>query len=35
MKNHEKDRVNYHTGEIEEVNDNFVQVYIDKLDLII
>jgi hypothetical protein len=35
MKNHEKDRVNYHTGEVEEVNDNFVQVYIDKLDLII
>lgn len=35
MKNHEKERVNYHTGEVEEVNDNFVQVYIDKLDLII
>lgn len=32
---HEKIRENYHTGEIEEVNDNFVQIYVDKLDLII
>ena len=32
---HEKDIVDYHTGEVETVNDNFVQLYIDKLDLII
>jgi hypothetical protein len=32
---HEKERIDYHTGEVEEVNANFVQVYIDKLDLII
>jgi hypothetical protein len=32
---HEKELVNYHTGEVETVNDNFVQLYIDKLDLII
>jgi hypothetical protein len=31
---HEQSRVDYHTGEIEEVNSNFVQIYIDKLDLI-
>ena len=35
MEQHEKERVNYHTGEVEEVNSNFVQLYIDKLDLII
>jgi Firmicute plasmid replication protein (RepL) len=35
MQKHEKERVNYSTGEIEEVNDNFVQIYVDKLDLII
>lgn len=32
---HEKEITNYHTGEVEMVNDNFVQLYIDKLDLII
>ena len=32
---HEKEVTNYHTGEVEMVNDNFVQLYIDKLDLII
>lgn len=32
---HEKHVTNYHTGEVETVNDNFVQLYIDKLDLII
>ncbi len=32
---HEKEITNYHTGEVETVNDNFVQLYIDKLDLII
>lgn len=32
---HEKEVTNYHTGEVETVNDNFVQLYIDKLDLII
>lgn len=31
---HEKEVTNYHTGEVETVNDNFVQLYIDKLDLI-
>jgi Helix-turn-helix domain len=32
---HEKNRVNYHTGEIEIVNDNFIQLYQDNIDLII
>lgn len=32
---HEKEVVDYQTGETEIVNDNFVQLYIDKLDLII
>lgn len=32
---HEKQVVDYHTGEVETMNDNFVQLYIDKLDLII
>lgn len=32
---HEKNRIDYHTGEVETVNDKFVQLYIDKLDLII
>ena len=32
---HEKEVVNYHTGEVDIVNDKFVQLYIDKLDLII
>jgi hypothetical protein len=32
---HEKELVNYHTGEVELENDKFVQLYIDKLDLII
>lgn len=32
---HEKERIDYHTGVVEEVNTNFVQVYIDHLDLII
>lgn len=32
---HEKDRVNYNTGEMETVNDEFVQLYVDNLDLII
>lgn len=32
---HEKEVTNYQTGEVETVNDNFVQLYIDKLDLII
>ena len=32
---HQKEITNYHTGEVETVNDNFVQLYIDKLDLII
>jgi Helix-turn-helix domain len=32
---HEKDRINYHTGEVETVNYNFVQLYEDNLDLII
>lgn len=32
---HEKEVTNYETGEVETVNDNFVQLYIDKLDLII
>jgi DNA-binding transcriptional ArsR family regulator len=32
---HEKEVTNYHTGEVETVNDNFVQLYVDKLDLII
>lgn len=31
---HEKDIVDYQTGEVETVNDNFVQIYVDKLDLI-
>lgn len=33
--NHEKEIVDFDTGELEIVNDNFVQLYIDKLDLII
>jgi len=33
--NHEKERIDYHTGEVEEVNANFVQIYLDKLPLII
>ena len=32
---HEKEVVNYHTGEVDLVNDKFVQLYVDKLDLII
>ena len=32
---HEKQAVDYTTGEVELVNDNFVQLYVDKLDLII
>lgn len=32
---YEKGTLNYHTSEVETVNDNFVQLYIDKLDLII
>ncbi len=32
---HEKQVPNLHTGEFEHLNDNFVQLYIDKLDLII
>ena len=32
---HEKEITNYQTGEVETVNDNFVQLYVDKLDLII
>jgi biotin operon repressor len=32
---HEKQVVDFTTGEVETVNDNFVQLYIDKLDLII
>lgn len=32
---HEKELVNYHTGEVDLVNDKFVQLYVDKLDLII
>jgi hypothetical protein len=32
---HEKEVTNYHTGEVELVNDKFVQLYVDKLDLII
>lgn len=32
---HEKELLNYQTGEVELVNDKFVQLYIDKLDLII
>ena len=32
---HEKQVPNIHTGELEHLNDNFVQLYIDKLDLII
>lgn len=32
---HEKQVVNYDTGEVELVNDKFVQLYVDKLDLII
>lgn len=32
---HSKERINYTTGEVEEVNNNFVQLYVDKLDLII
>lgn len=31
---HEKEVVNFETGVVETVNDNFVQLYIDKLDLI-
>jgi hypothetical protein len=32
---HEKEIHHYETGEVETVNDNFVQLYVDKLDLII
>lgn len=32
---HEKEVTDYQTGEVETVNDNFVQLYVDKLDLII
>lgn len=32
---HEKRKTNYETGEVETVNDNFVQLYIDKLGLIV
>jgi hypothetical protein len=32
---HEKQILNQETGEVEQVNDNFVQLYLDKLDLII
>lgn len=32
---HEKEVTNYHTGEVELMNDKFVQLYVDKLDLII
>lgn len=32
---HEKRVVDYQTGEVDVVNDNFVQLYVDKLDLII
>lgn len=32
---HEKELVDYKTGEVELVNDKFVQLYVDKLDLII
>ncbi|MBO0940077.1 replication/maintenance protein RepL [Fibrella sp. HMF5335] len=32
---HEKQMVDYQTGEVDVVNDNFVQLYVDKLDLII
>lgn len=32
---HEKEVVNYQTGEVDLVNDKFVQLYVDKLDLII
>lgn len=32
---HEKEIHDYETGQIETVNDNFVQLYVDKLDLII
>ena len=32
---HEKERTNYNTGEVETVNDEFVQLYVDNLDLII
>ncbi len=32
---HEKEVPNLHTGEMETVNSNFVQLYVDKLDLII
>jgi hypothetical protein len=32
---HERERTNYDTGEVELVNDKFVQLYVDKLDLII
>lgn len=31
---HEKQVLDHETGEVELVNDNFVQLYIDKLDLI-
>jgi len=32
---HEKDVLNYETGEVELMNDKFVQLYVDKLDIII
>lgn len=35
MTTHEKQVPNLHTGELEQLNDNFVQLYVDKLDLII
>lgn len=33
--NHEKTVADYSTGEIKELNDNFVQFYVDNMDLII
>jgi DNA-binding transcriptional ArsR family regulator len=32
---HEKQVTDYNTGEIDVVNDNFVQLYVDKMDIII
>lgn len=32
---HEKQVTDYNTGEIDTVNDNFVQLYVDKMDIII
>ncbi|RZK64460.1 MAG: hypothetical protein EOO85_29730, partial [Pedobacter sp.] len=31
---HEKEVLNYDTGEVETLNDNFVQLYMDNIDLI-